>query len=90
MSLALTIEHELCARRYRKGNHIGKSRYGRLTAIAWLTTVVCVVGFALGVVTILKEVFRGDLSSSSLRRISPVDFGIQAAEVGLCAAAMSV
>lgn len=90
MSLALTIEHELCARRYRKGNAIGKPREGRLAAIAWLTTVVWLVGFALGVATILKQFFRGDLSSSSLRRISSVDFETQATEVGLCGAAMSV
>lgn len=90
ISLALTIEHQICARRYRKGNPVSKAREGRLVAIAWLTTAGWVVGFALGLAVVLDEFFRGDISSSSLRRISPVDFAIQAAEVGLCGAAMSV
>lgn len=90
VSLAFTIEHELCARRCRKGNPVRKAREGRLAAIAWLTTAVWVAGFALGVAVVLNEFFRGDISSSSLGRISPVNFAIQAAEVGLCGAAMSV
>lgn len=90
MSLGLTIEHQLCARRYRKGSPVGKDREGRLAAIAWLTTAVWVVGFALGVAVILNEFFHGDISSSSLWRISPIDFAIQAAELALCGAAMSV
>jgi len=90
MSLALVVDHELCARRYRKGNPIGKPRERRLTAFAWLTTVVWVIAFSLGVANVPNEFSHGDLSSNSLRRLSTVDFGTQVAAICLCGAAMLV